>query len=151
MTTRSTPDGTGGPSTTIMVNRAPVFTLWAAVVAERLGYDRDAALTLGRAVAGLNAQAKGRRLGIFEPAPPGEKKPEHRAAGETIEVELLGRIVPAVRTKEGLRAFDEGRAGLRPLRALPPQRPAGPARLGREGRARPREAQGAGGEGPRVA
>ena len=36
----------------IKVNRAPVLTLWAAVVAERLGHDRDAAITLGRAVAG---------------------------------------------------------------------------------------------------
>jgi len=43
------------------------MTLWAAVVAERLGFDRDEALTLAKAVAGLNAQAKGLRLGIFEP------------------------------------------------------------------------------------
>lgn len=57
----------------VPVNRAPVLTLWAAVVAERLGFSREAALTLGRAVAGLNAQSKGLRLGIFAPeegAPP---------------------------------------------------------------------------------
>ncbi len=48
---------------TIKVNRAPVLTLWAAVVAERLGFDREAALTLGRAVAGTSAQMKGRALG----------------------------------------------------------------------------------------
>ena len=35
----------------IKVNRAPVLTLWAAVVAERLGHDPDTAITLGRAVA----------------------------------------------------------------------------------------------------
>ncbi len=39
----------------VMINRAPVFTLWAAIVAERLGFDKNEALTLGRAVAGLNA------------------------------------------------------------------------------------------------
>ncbi len=39
----------------VMVNRAPVLTLWAAVVAEVLGFEHDEALTLGRAVAGLNA------------------------------------------------------------------------------------------------
>jgi len=39
----------------VNINRAPVLTLWATVVAERLGFDRDEALTLGRAVAGLNA------------------------------------------------------------------------------------------------
>ena len=33
------------------------------MVAQRLGFDEDEALTLAKAVAGLNAQAKGRRLG----------------------------------------------------------------------------------------
>src|SRR4051795_7964485 len=51
----------------IRINRAPVLTLWAAVVAERLGFDHDAALTLGQAVAGLSAYAKGVSLGIVEP------------------------------------------------------------------------------------
>ena len=55
---------------TVRVNRAPVLTLWAAVVAERLGFERDEALTLGRALAGLTAHAKGVRLGIFEPSAP---------------------------------------------------------------------------------
>ena len=32
----------------VKVNRAPVLTLWAAVVAERLGYERDTALRLRR-------------------------------------------------------------------------------------------------------
>jgi len=53
----------------ITINRAPVLTLWAAVVAERLGFEWDEALTLGRAVAGLNAYAKGKALGIFHPKP----------------------------------------------------------------------------------
>ena len=50
---------------TISINRAPVLTLWAAVVAERLGFEWEEALRLGRAVAGLNAYAKGVRLGLF--------------------------------------------------------------------------------------
>jgi hypothetical protein len=33
-------------------------------------FDGDEALTLGRAVAGLNAYAKGVRLGVFAPSPP---------------------------------------------------------------------------------
>lgn len=36
---------------TVRINRAPVPTLWAAVVADRLGFDRDTAPTLGQAVA----------------------------------------------------------------------------------------------------
>ena len=45
------------------------MTLWAAVVAARLGFDEDEALSLGKAVAGLNAQAKGRRRGSFFDCP----------------------------------------------------------------------------------
>lgn len=97
-------------SNPIKINRAPVMTLWAAVVAERLGYDEQAALTLGKSVAGLNAQAKGRRLGIYE-EPEGkeaEARPEkERAPGEETSVSLLGRSVPAVYTKDGLRALDK--------------------------------------------
>src|SRR5882724_2982010 len=64
---------------TVTINRAPVLTLWAAVVAERLGYDHEAALTLGKAVAGLNAQSKGRRLGIFEEPQDAQEDKEQKA------------------------------------------------------------------------
>ena len=50
----------------IRINRAPVLTLWATVVAERLGYPAETALTLGRFVAGSSARAKARRLGISD-------------------------------------------------------------------------------------
>src|SRR3954452_10668436 len=94
-------------SAPIRVNRAPVLTLWAAVVAERLGFERDEALTLGRALAGLTAHAKGVRLGIFEPSAPEEVR-ERRgrlAEGDRLEVHLMGRTIPVVRTPEGLRAL----------------------------------------------
>lgn len=92
----------------VKINRAPVLTLWAAVVAERLGFNRDEALTLGRAVAGLNAYAKGVRLGLFEPTPD-EIKKKRRALrrDETISVDLLHRAVPAVHTEDGLRAVSK--------------------------------------------
>ena len=47
----------------LVLNRAPVLTLWAAVVAERLGHPADTALTLGRAVAGSSARSRGRSIG----------------------------------------------------------------------------------------
>jgi hypothetical protein len=93
---------------TLSINRAPVLTLWAAVVAERLGHSRDEALTLGRAVAGMNAQSKAVHLGLREPTPPGEKA-RKRAAAEPQRVELLGRAVPVVRTPHGLRAAKDGK------------------------------------------
>jgi len=98
------------PSRRIKINRAPVLTLWAAVVAQRLGFDWNAALTLGRAVAGLNAYSKGKALGIFHPRTREfqEKKKKLRA-GERMRVHLLGRAVPVVRTTRGLRAATKGR------------------------------------------
>lgn len=94
------------PENTIMMNRAPVLTLWAAVVAERLGYDRDTALTLGKAVAGLNAQSKGRMLGIFGPpkAPERGGAPKRTGLGEEFWIRLCERAVPAKNTDQGVRA-----------------------------------------------
>ena len=91
--------------TTITINRAPVLTLWAAVVAEQLGFDADAALTLGKAVAGLTAQSKGRHLGIFKPPKlEGSKRPKKHGLGEEFWIDLCGRSVPAKNTKTGVRA-----------------------------------------------
>jgi hypothetical protein len=91
---------------TVKINRAPVLTLWAAVVAERLGHDHETALTLGKAVAGLNAQSKGRRLGIFEEAKGSQEERESKARqpGEQFMVSLLHRRVPVIRTDQGVRA-----------------------------------------------
>lgn len=49
---------------TVEINRAPVLTLWTTVVAQRLGFDRDEALTIGKNVAGQTAHGKGTWLGI---------------------------------------------------------------------------------------
>ena len=94
----------------LTINRAPVLTLWAAVVAERLGFDRDEALTLGRAVAGLNAYAKGKSLGLFSPTPEDvRKKRKETREREGLTVDLLQRAVPATRTRDGLRALSKDR------------------------------------------
>jgi hypothetical protein len=95
---------------TVVINRAPVLTLWAAVVAERLGFDRDEALTLGRAVAGLNAYSKGVKLGLYEPTPKSERDRRKKAReGEMLHVNILHRAVPVVHTAEGVRALADGR------------------------------------------
>jgi hypothetical protein len=92
----------------IKINRAPVLTLWAAVVAERLGHDEQTALTLGKAVAGLNAQSKGRKLGIYEEKSEEEKEKGKRKEEPVEFVEILGRGVPAIKTPHGLRAAIAG-------------------------------------------
>ncbi len=94
----------------IKINRAPVLTLWAAIVAERLGYDKNESLTFGKAVAGLNAQSKGRRLGIYEEKKDdGEEKDEKKEKTAKVKfIEILGRGVPAIETSAGLRAAIKG-------------------------------------------
>jgi len=95
----------------IKINRAPVLTLWAAVVAERLGYNKSEALTLGKGVAGLNAQSKGRRLGIYEEKKDEDKEKEEKEEkpGKLEFIEILGRGVPALKTPQGLRAAIKGK------------------------------------------
>ncbi len=98
--------------TVIKINRAPVLTLWALVVAERLGHPHDEALTLAKAVAGLNAQSKGRRLGIYEKAVSKEddddgpnKAKRKKTNTQQDAIALLGRDIQVTKTKEGVRAI----------------------------------------------
>ena len=92
---------------TIRVNRAPVLTLWAAIVAERLGHDEDAAITLGRAVAGASARVKARSIGLEERGD-ADRPAAPRQAARTVR--LLGREVPVVEHKGSDHALDHGRA-----------------------------------------
>lgn len=93
---------------TVRVNRAPVLTLWAAVVAERLGHDPDEAMSLGKAVAVLNARSKGRRLGLIEAPTDAKQKEsgaaERRPAVRPKTVDFLGRSILVTQTKQGIRA-----------------------------------------------
>jgi hypothetical protein len=85
-----------GKQNWVMINRAPVLTLWAAVVAEMLGFDHDEALTLGRAVAGLNAYSKGVALGLFQPTPKAVKEQRQKLRrDEAVTVDLLHRAAPS--------------------------------------------------------
>jgi hypothetical protein len=101
---------------TLTINRAPVLTLWASVVAERLGFERDEALTLGKAVAGLTAQSKGQRLGIFTPSPEAVRRQRAEKAKKAgvFPVALLGRAVPVLHTEDGLRAVGKDQKPVSP-------------------------------------
>lgn len=87
----------------LRANGAPVLTLWAAVVAVRLGHPEETALTLGSAVAGTAARAKARRLGIAEDRPEdgGQRRREDAAEGSRA-VRLLGREIPMSRSDGGV-------------------------------------------------
>ncbi len=84
----------------VEVNRAPVLTLWIAVVAHREGYEWETSLSIGKVFAGLNAQDKGRRLGIFS-APKDARK---LGLGEELWIRICGRGIPMKKLGDGLRA-----------------------------------------------
>jgi hypothetical protein len=64
------------------------------VVAQRFGFDEDEALTSGKVVAGLNAQANGRRLGIFKPHEKKAKKTREKEQGERDMMRLAKSYKP---------------------------------------------------------
>jgi hypothetical protein len=90
----------------VRVNRAPVLTLWAAVVAERLGHPPETALSLASAVAATAARAKAGRPRLAEdrdhPGPP------------PATASLLGREVRLTRDARGVVLADAGEAGPAP-------------------------------------
>jgi len=62
------------------------------------------ALSLVKAVTGLTAQSKGRRLGIFTPSPAAVRKAREQKRDKELWVDILGRHVPVINTPEGIRA-----------------------------------------------
>jgi hypothetical protein len=94
----------------VKINRAPVLTLWAVVVGERLGFKREEALTLAKTLTGLTAQAHGQALGIFNPSEGGKEKakPQNAGEGSVFTQQFFGRQITVVRTKEGIRAVSKG-------------------------------------------
>jgi len=102
---------TGATIGIVEVNRAPVLTLWMAVVLERLGVPKAAALGAGKVIAARCAIAKGRALGLLsEPvareAPlVGKNRTATAAAAEEI-TRVAGQSVRLVLTSGGLRAVD---------------------------------------------
>lgn len=96
-----------GSGLTLRINRAPVLTLWAAVVAQRRGAPWDAALTMGQTLAGLTAFSKGVRLGIYTPSEkaPAPAPPLPPGARRVHDVILLGRRIHVAETPDGMRAI----------------------------------------------
>ncbi|GAA5983283.1 hypothetical protein JCM5350_005867 [Sporobolomyces pararoseus] len=88
----------------VIVNRAPVMNAWATVVAERLGFSRQEALSIAHVYTNLNATSKGVALGI---KPASELRDD--AGSSQPFVELMGRKVPVLSTQNsGWRAVSQG-------------------------------------------
>jgi hypothetical protein len=94
-----------GKPDSIRINRTPVLTLWASIVA---GYPSATALTLGRAVAGCSAQAKARRAAAVEDREETEGRERIPAPRQTVL--LLGRPIPVMATDDvKIRTEDHGK------------------------------------------
>ena len=95
--------------TKIAINRAPVLTLWASVVAERLGHSRSTALTLGKTIAGKVAFSKAQTIGRARKRER-DSPPAPKPAGErTTLLAFMGRHCTMIETASGMMAVSEGK------------------------------------------
>ncbi|KAG0709713.1 hypothetical protein DFH29DRAFT_885492 [Suillus ampliporus] len=72
-----------------VVNRAPLMTAWATVVAERLGFERQEALSIASVYTEMNAISKGVSLGLFDETRKKEIEPTKDSTQPYVD--LLGR------------------------------------------------------------
>ncbi|KAJ7665541.1 hypothetical protein B0H17DRAFT_1184561 [Mycena rosella] len=72
-----------------VVNRAPLMTAWSTLVAERLGFQREEALSIASVFTELNAVSKGVSMGIYKKGT--ERGMEASKGGSQPYVELMGR------------------------------------------------------------
>ncbi|KAG2757343.1 hypothetical protein P692DRAFT_20948436 [Suillus brevipes Sb2] len=87
-----------------VVNRAPLMTAWATIVAERLGFEREEALSIASVYTEMNAISKGVSLGLFDKSRQKEIEP---IKGSTQPyVDLLGRRPLYQTQNETWRALD---------------------------------------------
>jgi hypothetical protein len=80
-------------SESISINRAPVLTLWAAVVAERLGFKEDEASSLAKELVEITVQVKG-LLGVMKPATtnPTERGPRRNVQIRVRRLDTISRF-----------------------------------------------------------
>ncbi|KAF9446939.1 hypothetical protein P691DRAFT_761189 [Macrolepiota fuliginosa MF-IS2] len=74
-----------------VINRAPIMTAWGMVVAERLGFRREEALSIASVYTEANAISKGIHLGVFNEGK--GKDIEASQTGSQPYVNLMGRSI----------------------------------------------------------
>ncbi|KAE9410642.1 hypothetical protein BT96DRAFT_984149 [Gymnopus androsaceus JB14] len=72
-----------------VVNRAPLMTAWSTIVAERMGFEREEALSIASSYTEMNAIAKGVSLGIYKDGK--QKGLEAVKGGTQPYVDIMGR------------------------------------------------------------
>ncbi|KZO97951.1 hypothetical protein CALVIDRAFT_48600 [Calocera viscosa TUFC12733] len=79
-------------SRSVVINRAPVMAAWATIVAERIGFKREEALSIGSVYTEMNATSKGISLGIFNKS----KENESAVGSAQPFVTLMDRKIPVM-------------------------------------------------------
>lgn len=80
-----------------VINRAPLMTAWAMVVAERLGFEREEALSIASVYTEMNAISKGVSLGLIDESR--KKEIEILPEGKQPYVDLMGRRIPLYQSR----------------------------------------------------
>jgi hypothetical protein len=93
----------------ITINRAPVLSLWAFVVARRVGHSHDTALTLAKAIAGMSAYAKAKSLGLVEERETGADKRKASRGASAKFIVFMGRRIPVAASRTGPLALAGGK------------------------------------------
>ncbi|KIP10711.1 hypothetical protein PHLGIDRAFT_100851 [Phlebiopsis gigantea 11061_1 CR5-6] len=73
----------------VVVNRAPIMMAWSFVVAERLGFQREEALSIASVYTEMNAISKGVAIGLYDEAK--RNGVEANKGGAQPYVDLMGR------------------------------------------------------------
>ena len=94
----------------IKVNRAPVLTMWVAAVAERQGFTFDEAVTFGKAISGLFAHSKGKKIGVIEDTPKDPEAEADKKKAKMEKFEVFGNSVYGKTTEKGRFALESGKA-----------------------------------------
>ncbi|KAK7695880.1 hypothetical protein QCA50_000518 [Cerrena zonata] len=76
-------------SKSVVINRAPIMAAWSFIVAERLGFQREEALSIASVYTEMNAISKGVSLGIYDQSK--KKGIEASKDGSQPYVDLMGR------------------------------------------------------------
>ncbi|KAJ7228585.1 hypothetical protein GGX14DRAFT_547571 [Mycena pura] len=98
-----------------VVNRAPLLTAWATLVAERLGFQREEALSIASVYTEMNAISKGVSMGVYKQG--SEIGMEASPGGSQPYVDLMGRR-PLFRTQSSQWRALSGGVAVQPSTAF---------------------------------
>lgn len=87
---------------TVVVNRAPVLTAWVTVILEKMGFERDEALSLAHCYVSHTSTARGLNIGAIPKTGPGARPPPVGVGTNQPHFELMGVKIPVMQVQGGI-------------------------------------------------